>query len=250
MIKGDDYIMTAKEAWNSMMSGKKVRYVLWPENEYIYFDKSEYKIKNKYGIETIFYVSDIVEDAWELYEEDERSNNMNFEEARRELLDGKKVRCVDWSKGNYIYFDDKNLLVKDEAGKIQSYGITRWKKHEWEIYEEPKKVFKVFISQPMRGRTKCEIYEERNRIKSAIEKKYGKKYQIEYLNENLWERPKDWTRIQNLGYSIMNMYDADIVVFAPDWNDAEGCILEHDVAFYYEKKFYVCVIYNNEYILR
>jgi hypothetical protein len=82
--------MTAKEAWNSMMEGKKVRYARWFENEYIYFDKKEYKIKNSYGIETIFYVSDIVEDAWELYEEDKRSNIMNFEEARRKLLEGKK----------------------------------------------------------------------------------------------------------------------------------------------------------------
>ena len=176
---------------------------------------------------------------------------MNFEEAKMELLDGKKVRCVDWPKDKYIYFDNKNLLVKGENEVVQYYGIYDvYEEHEWELYEEPKKVFKVFISQPMRGRTKCEIYEERNKIKKAIEKKYSKKYQIEYLNEDWNTRPKDWSRIQNLGYSIMNMYDADIVVFAPNWNDAEGCIIEHNVAFYCEKKFYVCVIDNNEYVLR
>lgn len=251
--------MVGKEAWNSLMEGKKVRYVLWPENEYIYFDKSEYKIKNSYGIETIFYVTDIVEDAWELYEEDEphsgryawgfRSNIMNFEEAKKELMAGKKVRCVDWYKNAYIYFDDKNLLVKDEAGKIQSYGITRWKKHEWELYEEPKKVIKVFISQPMNGRCKCEITEERNKIKKLVEEKYGESYQIEYLNENLWERPKDWTRIQHLGCSIMNVFDADAVVFAPDWIKAHGCCVEHEVAFQYGKNIKVCIKKNDEYHL-
>jgi hypothetical protein len=178
---------------------------------------------------------------------------MNFEEARRELLNGKKVRCVDWAKNAYIYFDNKNFLVIDEAGKIESIGIGRWYHHEWELYEEPmhgrfkwglyeepKKIIKVFISQPMHGRFKCEITEERNKIKKLIENKYGEGYQIEYLNENLWERPKDWTRIQHLGCSIMNMYDADIVVFAPDWIKASGCCVEHEVAYRYNKKLYTC----------
>lgn len=243
--------MVGKEAWNSLMEGKKVRYVLWPENEYIYFDKKEYKIKNSYGIETIFYVSDIVEDAWELYEEDEphsgryawgfRSNTMDFEEAKKALLDGKKVRCVDWSKGNYIYFDDKNLVTKDNNGVTQQHVYDLWRKREWELYEEPKKVIKVFVSQPMQGKSKCEITEERNKIKKLVEEKYGESYQIEYLNENLWERPKDWTRIQHLGCSIMNIYDADAVVFAPDWIEAHGCFVEHDVAYFYGKKIYTCV---------
>ncbi len=234
--------MVGKEAWNSLMEGKKIRYMLWPENEYIYFDKSEYKIKNKYGIETIFYVSDITEDVWEVYEKYERRNTMNFEDAKKALFEGKKVRRTDWCDGSYIYFDDKNLLVKNEDDIVQGYGINRWRKLEWELYEEPKKVIKVFISQPMNGRCKCDVTEERNKIKKLVEEKYGKGYQIEYLNEDLWERPKDWTRIQHLGYSIMNMHDADVVVFAPLWDRANGCLVEHSVARLYEKNMLYCTI--------
>ena len=43
--------MTSKEAWNSMIQGKKVRLKTWPKNNYIYFyfyfDKDEYKIKKQ-----------------------------------------------------------------------------------------------------------------------------------------------------------------------------------------------------------
>jgi hypothetical protein len=124
-----------------------------------------------------------------------------------------------------------------------------WRNRKWEYYEEPKKVIKVFISQPMNGRYKCEITEERNKIKKLVENKYGEDYQIEYLNENLWERPKDWTRIQNLGYSIMNMYDADVVVLAPEWIKAPGCCVEREVAFQYGKNIKVCINKNDEYHL-
>lgn len=178
---------------------------------------------------------------WELYEEEKVGNTMNFEEARKALLEGKKVRCADWAKGLYVYFDDKNLLLKDNYNVPQLYGIyDKWSKETWELYEEPKKHVKVFISQPMHGRFKWDITEERDKIKKAIEAKYGEGYQIEYLNDDLWGRPKDWTRIQNLAFSITNMAVADIVVFAPDWNDAPSCLIEHEVAFYYDKRMYVC----------
>lgn len=244
--------MTAKEAWNSMMAGKKVRWTGWFKGAYIYYDEKSLTIKDHNNIShsAMFFDDYFSNVQWEIYKEDERRNTMNFEEAKKALLEGKKVRCVDWAKNTYIYFDDKNLLVKSEKDIIQTYGIDKWAKHTWELYEEPKKVFKVFISQPMNKRFKYEIINERDEIKKAIEKKYGEEYQIEYLNEDSWERPKEWTRIQNLGFSIMNMYNADIVVFAPKWDDADGCIIEHNVAWHYEKKFYVCVISDGEYILR
>ena len=161
---------------------------------------------------------------------------MTAKEAWDSMMNGKKVRCTFWCKDAYVYFDENNMVVKDNKGVVQFCGIY----DTWELYEEPKKLIRVFISQPMNGQSNCEIIEERNKIKKVVEEKYDKDYQIQYLNENLWERPKDWTRIQNLGYSIMNMHDADVVVFAPDWNDAPGCLIEHEVAFFYDKRIYVC----------
>lgn len=162
---------------------------------------------------------------------------MTSKEAIEALVLGKKVRYAKWDKNVYVYLDENNLLVKSENKLQQSYGVY----DKWELYEEPKKPIKVFISQPMHRRSKSEITEERNKIKKLIEAKYGEEYAIEYLNEDLWERPKDWTRIQHLGCSIMNMHEADIVVFAPDWIDAHGCFVEHDVAYFYGKKICACI---------
>jgi hypothetical protein len=176
---------------------------------------------------------------WELYEEDERRNIMNGKEAKQALKDGKKIKRSWWVSG-YIYFDQELLCLLNDEEDRYSLPINMDYTKDWEFYEEPTNLIKVFISQPMHGRTKCEITEERNKIKKLIENKYGEGYQIEYLNENLWERPKDWTRIQHLGYSIMNMYNADVAVFAPDWIKASGCCVEHEVAYRYNKKLYTC----------
>lgn len=173
-------------------------------------------------------------------------NCMSSKEAIEALMAGKKVRCTEWVKDAYVYYDQESLTVKDNNDNIQMFTCFNeyFSNNQWELYEEPKKLIKVFISQPMRGRCKCEITEERNKIKKLIEAKYSEGYQIEYLNEDLWERPKDWTRIQHLGYSIMNMHDADIVVFGNNWDNACGCIAEQNVAVLYSK----CRIYIGDLI--
>jgi hypothetical protein len=164
---------------------------------------------------------------------------MTGKEAIQALKDGKKIKRSWWVSG-YIYFDQTQLCIFNDEGDTYRLPINMGDTKDWVLYEEPKKLIKVFISQPMHGRSKCEITEERNKIKKLIEAKYGEEYVIEYLNEDNRERPKDWTRIQHLGYSIMNMHDADIVVFAPDWIKASGCCVEHEVAYRYNKKLYTC----------
>lgn len=65
---------------------------------------------------------------------------MDFEEARKALLKGKKVRCVDWVPEDYVYFDEKNMVVRDNNGDIQTCGIYNMcKDKEWEFYEEKPK---------------------------------------------------------------------------------------------------------------
>jgi hypothetical protein len=65
---------------------------------------------------------------------------MDFEEARHALIEGKKIRCVGWTPEAYIYFDEKNMVVRDNNGLVQTYGIYNvFKDREWEFYEEKPK---------------------------------------------------------------------------------------------------------------
>ena len=59
---------------------------------------------------------------------------MDTKSAIQAMLDGKKVRIIDWNKECYVLFNGKMFV--DEEGEpfseFTSYGTT------WEIYEEPK----------------------------------------------------------------------------------------------------------------
>ena len=103
---------------------------------YLYHTSDSAKLKR----DALMDSDSVLADDWEIYEETERKNVMNFEEVRKALFEGKKVRCTFWVEGAYIYFDDKNMVVRDNNGDIQTYGIYKFlKDREWEIYEEKSK---------------------------------------------------------------------------------------------------------------
>jgi hypothetical protein len=60
---------------------------------------------------------------------------MNKKEMLKELKSGKKMRVANWDKGCYIYFDDKELRIKDEENTYFDFPIPE---ESWEIYEEQK----------------------------------------------------------------------------------------------------------------
>ena len=62
---------------------------------------------------------------------------------------------------------------------------------------------KVFISQPMRGKSKEEILNERNKA-------------IEFLKDN--------------NCNIEILADADLLLCIGDWKNARGCKIEHECA--------------------
>ena len=68
---------------------------------------------------------------------------MTTKEAVQAMLDGKKVRTIDWNKECYVLFNGEMFI--DEEGKHFSeftfYGPT------WEIYEEPKPKKTVVIEK-------------------------------------------------------------------------------------------------------
>lgn len=103
---------------------------------YLYHTSDSAKLKR----DAIMDSDSVLADDWEIYEETERKNVMNFEEARKALLEGKKIRCTHWNKDTYICFVDKNLLVKENDRAIQYYGIYDvYRENEWELYEEKPK---------------------------------------------------------------------------------------------------------------
>lgn len=86
---------------------------------------------------------------------------------------------------------------------------------------------KVFISQPMRGKTKDTIKKERKAAVSAAENFFGEKLDVidNILRDGVPHNP-----IKNLGKAIILMGDADIICFADGWRKARGCQVEREVA--------------------
>lgn len=88
---------------------------------------------------------------------------------------------------------------------------------------------KLFISQPMRGKSNEEILAERG-LAIATAK--------EYLNEDIEVIEsffQDEPGVKNkplffLGISLELLSDADVAYFAPGWQDARGCRVERTCA--------------------
>jgi len=90
---------------------------------------------------------------------------------------------------------------------------------------------KLFISQPMRGKTDEEILADR---KQAIEKAtelVGEP--VEVIDSFFQSAPVGAKPLWFLGKSLELLADADVAYFAPGWDDARGCIIEHDCAIAY-----------------
>lgn len=87
---------------------------------------------------------------------------------------------------------------------------------------------KLFISQPMRGKTDEEILKER---KSLIADVYMKTHEcVQVLDSFFTGAPEDATPLWYLGQSLVMLSAADMVVFAPGWENYRGCRLEHQAA--------------------
>lgn len=90
---------------------------------------------------------------------------------------------------------------------------------------------KLFISQPMGGKTDEEILTVR---KQAIEKAselVGEP--VEVIDSFFRSAPVGAKALWFLGKSLELLADADVAYFAPGWSDARGCIIEYDCAIAY-----------------
>ena len=87
---------------------------------------------------------------------------------------------------------------------------------------------KLFISQPMRGKTDEEILRERNEAITIA--KDIMKDDIEVTDSFFQNAPAETKPLWFLGKSIELLSSADVVYFCKGWNDARGCRIEHECA--------------------
>ena len=83
---------------------------------------------------------------------------------------------------------------------------------------------KLFVSQPMRGKTNEEILAERQKAVCAAEKFLGEK--VEVIDSFFAGAPADRKPLWYLGESLKLLATADVVYFAKGWNEARGCRVE------------------------
>ena len=89
--------------------------------------------------------------------------------------------------------------------------------------------YKIFISQPMNNKSNRDIELERKELVKEL-----KKQGFEVL-DTILDLGKNATSLHYLAKSIEIMAGADIVLFMQGWENARGCIIEHEVALKYGK---------------
>lgn len=102
----------------------------------------------------------------------------------------------------------------------------------------PTNVKKVFISQPMNGRTAKEIKDERAAVLAKLKNEKLRGYilvEINSFNENALDNSNP---IEELGRCVSLMAEADAVVFCNAWEDSRGCNVEYEVAMQYKIPIY------------
>ena len=90
---------------------------------------------------------------------------------------------------------------------------------------------KLFISQPMRGKSDEDIMAERKKAIESAEEAIGEP--VEVIDSFFQEAPVDAKPLWFLGKSLELLAGADIAYFAEGWKDARGCKIEHDAAVAY-----------------
>lgn len=90
---------------------------------------------------------------------------------------------------------------------------------------------KLFISQPMRGKTDEEIKTERAKAIETASELMGEP--VEVIESFFEKAPVNAKPLWFLGKSLELLADADVAYFAPGWKDARGCKIEHTCAVEY-----------------
>ena len=90
---------------------------------------------------------------------------------------------------------------------------------------------KLFISQPMRGKTDEEILAVRKLAVKQVQERIGE--DVEVIDSFFQDHPTFDKPLKYLAASIALLADADIAYFTKGWHDARGCLIERMCAFAY-----------------
>lgn len=84
---------------------------------------------------------------------------------------------------------------------------------------------KIFISQPMNGKTDDYIQRERDHLIKVAKDLYG---EVEILDS--YFKDYNGNALEFMSKSIAVLAKADVIIFASDWASARGCRCEHKIA--------------------
>lgn len=90
---------------------------------------------------------------------------------------------------------------------------------------------KLFISQPMKGKTNEEILEVRKKAIKSAERELGEK--VEVIDSFFQDAPVEANPLWYLSKSIELLSTADVAYFAKGWEEARGCKIENTCAIEY-----------------
>lgn len=90
---------------------------------------------------------------------------------------------------------------------------------------------KLFISQPMRGKTDEEILAVRERAIASAERELGEK--VEVIDSFFRNAPADSAPLWYLAKSLERLSEADVAYFAKGWEEYRGCRIENECAIEY-----------------
>ncbi len=89
---------------------------------------------------------------------------------------------------------------------------------------------KIMISQPMKGLTKKQIEENREKVVNELTKKGYK------IIDSIIPNVDSMNAIRSLAESIKFLSEADVLYMMKGWEHARGCKIEHTIAKEYEVK--------------
>lgn len=91
---------------------------------------------------------------------------------------------------------------------------------------------RLFISQPMRGKTDKQVLKEREKAIASAERHLGEKVEVidSYFKGVNFAGVRP---LYLLGKAIEQLATADVVYFTKGWEDARGCRIEHTCALEY-----------------
>lgn len=96
------------------------------------------------------------------------------------------------------------------------------------------KTVKVFVSQPMRGKTNEEIMKERERVKDVVKRLYPLHIvKVEILDSFI---KNSNSSLETFIRGLNKMYEADLVYFVKGFKEYRGCKLEFEIATEYNAR--------------